>query len=310
MIHRPLTRNRVLARGLAPVGVGAIALAMLLAGCAGGRGAPPADERGVARLSFESPDGLSYDAAIDRPDPNASNGWGVLLIGGGLGNDLDWTAPGTMVIDGAPTQVTISGESHADAPILAAALVERGFTVMRWSTIARGDPLADQWPERSTPRSLNELQAQARAALAAFRRSQSVEPDRIILLGHSLGAARACTLAGEDPGVAGLILLSPAYFTRRDRMPASFEEAGMLVGAEVVAERNIPCLIILGELDMSRAVDRPGLIDAVGPERATVLVLPGVGHQLGPELDGRIGPLDAGAAEQAAAWAAALRSGR
>ncbi len=257
----------------------------------------------MRRETVRSADGLEFDALVETPDPARRNGWGVLMIGGGFGNDLDWTVPGSITVEGRPSQMTISGETHADAPPISAVLVGRGFTVMRWSTIARGDPLADEWPVRATTRTLPETLAHARDALRTLRETGLVEQDRIILLGHSLGAARACTIAGEDEGVRALILLAPAYFMRG---AGSLGANGMRHGEEVLRARPIPCLALFGELDASKAVNASAaaaLAAAAGFERLEVRLLPGLGHQLGPALESRHGPIDAGVVNELGRWA-------
>lgn len=297
-------------------------------GCArGGDGPPRADGHSAAwavrdasptlsgapsnqprRASFFH-DGNAFDAVIDRPASGNSNGWGVLMIGGGLGNDLDWTTPGTVNVNGKAVAMTISGAAHADAPLLARALCERGFAVMRWSTIARGDPLAAEWPARSTPRTLAELTAQARAALGTMRRAGEIEADRVILLGHSLGAARACTIAAEDVGVKGLILLSPAYFARSTPAPASFRNAGLAIGEDVLRTTPLRCLALFGALDESRAVNAAAalaLVDTPGFERFEAETLAGLGHQLGPQQGNLVGPIDQSVLDQVAAFAGAV----
>lgn len=290
-----------------------LALFCLFSGCAA-----PRDSNSVAtatdevRLTFTGSEGLRFDAAIERPLSSERNGWAVLMIGGGLGNDLNWITPGTLEKGGQTTQFTFTGESHADAPRISAELVSKGFTVMRWSTIAHGDPLADQWPALATPRTLAELAEQTRAALAELRRQPMVRHDRIVLLGFSLGAARACTIAAEDDGVAALILLSPAYFTRPEKPPASFEANGMRFGAEALEARPLPCLLVFGEMDASRSVDRAGAeAFALRANQSALVVcsMPGLGHQLGP-LDGdRIGPIDDQVTRLAAEWAAKTVAG-
>lgn len=257
-------------------------------------------------------EGQQFDAVVTTPGSHAGQRWGVLLIGGGLANDLDWTTPGSLEIEGKSTQISISGEPHADAPFIASALAEKGFTVMRWSTIARGDPLADQWPLRATPRTFDELTRQARTALEDLR-STSIRPDRIILLGHSLGAARAITIATADPGVRALILLAPAEALASERTPKSLRDSGIKHLDEALARDDLTCLALFGGLDASRAVDRPA-IERLALEQQdgsiTIRIFDELGHQLGPVRDGLMGPIAPEAVEALAEWAAAIRDGR
>lgn len=250
--------------------------------------------------------GLVFDALVHSPAQSGRNDWGVVLIGGGSGNDLDWTVPGTIASNGSPLQLTINGQSHADAPILSQALVAQGFTVLRWSTIARGDPLAEQWPAKATPRSLADLTDQARSAIEELNRSSGIASGRIMLVGHSLGAARACTIAAEDSGVRALVLLSPAYFTNEGKTPPTLAEARMRFGEEVVRERGIPCLALFGAADTSQAVNSAYakmLAGSAGFERLDVRIIDGAGHQLGPQQGHLIGPISTDTAAELARWA-------
>lgn len=290
---------------------GSLTAVLVIASCGPDRasspGQPATEAGGPLATTVRTTDGLEFDAVLDRPDPARANGWGVLLIGGGMGNDLDWTTSGSITADGQQIQLTIDGQSHADGPTISSALVEQGFVVLRWSTLARGDPLASEWPMQATPRSLSELTDQTRAALQTLRDIGAPDDGRVILLGHSLGAARACTIAAEDLGVAGLILLSPAYFADRPNTPAMFANEGLRFGAAVLRERAIPCLALIGSLDPSRAVDGAGIVTLAGQPRYESLeahVLAGLGHQLGPTAQGREGPIDPDAVSRLANWAA------
>jgi dienelactone hydrolase len=247
--------------------------------------------------------GELFNAVIHHPARSAKNGWGVLLIGGGVGNDLDWTNPGLLELDQAVVQVSINGQPHADAPAISQSLVDAGYVVLRWSTIAQGDPLESQWPVRATPRSLSELLEQAWAALELLRGAEGVQPDRIVLVGHSLGAARAVTVAEADPGVRAVAALSPAYFTERTRGPASFAAAGMRTAQDLLASRQLPVLAVFGELDTSPPVDAAGASAlAERHEGVQVVTFDGLGHQLGQQEGDRHGPIDQAVLDHLMAW--------
>ena len=135
------------------------------------------------------------------------------MIGGGIGNDLDWTTPGFITHQGQQQQVTITGDCHADAPLIAAALAKRGFMVMHYTTIRRDDPQRHRWPNEATVYSLQDLLRFSKAALSTLRGRLGSE-DKIILLGHSLGAVRAANIAAVDSNLSALVLLAPAQLTR------------------------------------------------------------------------------------------------
>lgn len=283
----------------------------------GGCGGPPsthgsdkpsrqdAQARSVIHRTGFSVGGEEFDAVVHRPEASLANGWGALLIGGGLGNDLDWTTPGSMSIEGQTHRVSISGESHADGPTISGALADRGFVVLRWSTIARGDPLASQWPVRATPRSPGNLLDQSREALETLRGIEGVRADRVVLVGHSLGATRALTIADNDPGVRAVVALAPAYFTSRTPIPSSFTESNMRRGMEVASERKLPVLVLFGSLDGSRVVDAVGLRELAADNTAAwieVVEYDGLGHQLEPQIDGLHGPIDPAVVQRIGTW--------
>jgi pimeloyl-ACP methyl ester carboxylesterase len=249
------------------------------------------------------------DAVIDQPDPETRNGWVVLLIGGGYGNDLNWSVPGKMSVNGQETQLTISGQPHEDAPRISQALCERGFTVMRWSTIHNADPLKDKWPVEATPRTLLQLLELSREALATLRKEDQIDDEQVILLGHSLGAARACTLAAQG-GANGLILLAPAYFSREAASGRQgIEKHGMAYGDELLSSTPIPTLAVYGDLDQSRVVNREHAEKAAATMNCLqVRHFEDIGHQLGAEDGVKCGPIEDRVLQCIVEWAEALAS--
>src|SRR5262249_34828761 len=149
-----------------------------------------------------SAEGYVFDAQIKMPKAGVRAGYGILMIGGGYGNDLDWTAPG---------RYTLNGKPNLDGKLLAEFLARRGYAVMRWSTIRHGDPRYTPGGENFTVCPYFALLEHARTALRAFRERQLVPEDHVILLGHSLGAGRACHVAQSDGKIAGLVLLAGAH---------------------------------------------------------------------------------------------------
>jgi pimeloyl-ACP methyl ester carboxylesterase len=339
----------------------------------------PADEPVTIDLKFESAEGYFFDARIVTPVESRRNGYGVLLLAGGMGNDLDWTVPGFMETESGRRRLTINGQSHADAPLIACGLARQGFVVMHYSTIRRGDPLADRWPSEATLYSMPQQVGHARAALAAFRAKKLVDANRVFLFGHSLGAVRAANLAATDIGIAGLVLTGAAQVTRtsaddrgrnmnaadaqafleavdhddsgsmeavefdewrsgtatrrfaglvepsfqrldfdkdgRCRLweisaglarhrrsafdPATLsrvDASGLRWIEDLLAERpDLPVLLVYGSLDNAQAHHAPivaDLIDQHGWTHVEILMLPNLGHQLGPEKNGLIGPFD------------------
>lgn len=337
-------------------------------------------------FSFRTSEGHEFRGVIDLPTtPPAPDRRLVLMLGGGLANDLDWSVPAPM---------TISGEPHADAPLISRALTEAGFLTARWSTIRAGDPKADKWPDEVTPYTYDQTLEHARAALSAVRALNLVAPDHVILLGHSLGARRALNLCAEDREIRHVILLSAADIARTGRVgqaskqelrgtagrihaemdrtgdgrvepwefqswapapeqdafrhaadsvmpsgPVAFAdldadddgvirrweiEAWLVYGSrfgldservgldsrgrawgEDTLDRGPAALLIYGGLDSwaSQGVAIRQRVAATGSQlRANVRFLPGLGHNLSEERDGKMGPISSRATEAVVGW--------
>lgn len=163
-------------------------------------------------------DGAEHAARVHRPDPANALGVGVLLVGGGYGNTLDWTVPGTvewppLAEGGDPITVpmTTSGTDHHDALLLAEALGAAGFTVLHWDTTPSKPGTGPA--ARSGRDVLQGLLGQTRAAVETLRAVDGVG-EAVLLCGHSMGGQRAAVIAAEDTRVIGLVLLCPAQVTR------------------------------------------------------------------------------------------------
>ena len=164
-------------------------------------------------VSITGPKNWTFDARLLEPSGERS-GITVLLIGGGIGNDLDWSVPGTMEVDGTTVSMTIDGKTHRDAPLIAQALADKGHAVMHYTTIANEDPKKDLWPLEITPHSVTDLLLLQKAATSTIKSHHITRDDRLILLGHSMGAQRACAQAAKDTAIQGLVLIGAAQMTR------------------------------------------------------------------------------------------------
>ncbi len=139
-------------------------------------------------------------AVIDRPA--RPNGWCVVLFGGGLTHDADWTLPGAVDNNGESLQLTIDARPTRDGRAIAAALCDAGFTVARFG-IERGaaDPL----------QAFESTLDFSRIAWAELLKYLDAAPARTIAVGHSLGATRA--ILATDGEAGGYVLLAGAYLS-------------------------------------------------------------------------------------------------
>lgn len=133
----------------------------------------------------------------------------IVMLGGGAAYDLHWTTPPSYEYLGEHKELTIDGKTHRDADTIADALVAKGFRVFQWSSISNEDVTGLENPALARGKTYRELRELSRKAVAQACSLDGVDPMRMVLLGHSLGAARACQIA--DSGTAGIAMLSGAY---------------------------------------------------------------------------------------------------
>ena len=184
------------------------------------------DRRGrVSGLYF-----LPLATAPPEPDPPATIREREITIG------LEgWELPGTLTLpegDGPWPGVVLvhgSGALDRDSAVgpnkpfrdLAWGLAERGAAVLRYDKrtlvhVDRMTRLQDLTVD-------HEVVDDALAALAALRRVEGVDPERVWLAGHSLGGLLAPRVAERDGRVAGLILLAAAARLPHEMIVAQME---------------------------------------------------------------------------------------
>ncbi len=192
------------------------------------RGGAPPGPLGSTHIAvtFEAQEGWHYDGRIELPAKERRRSWAVLMLGGGLGTDIDWSLPGILSLDGKPTH---------DGATIAQALLDEEFVVMRWRAIRRGDPRYAEDPLMMDAPKLPQTIDHARRALAAFRERKVVPNDHIFLLGHSLGGHRAGILLQENPNLPGLAMMAGARL-----LPADVDAARAIVhkSAELFAKSD------------------------------------------------------------------------
>ena len=118
-------------------------------------------------------------------------------------------------VERAPVVVLVhgSGPNDRDETVgpnrpfrdLAWGLASQGVAVLRYEKRTRAHP--GSLPTTVTVE--HEVVVDALAALEAARSAQGVDPARVFLLGHSLGAALAPEIAARDGRLAGVVMLAP-----------------------------------------------------------------------------------------------------
>ncbi len=134
---------------------------------------------------------------------------GPRSVPGTLTAPLDRARPGAAVV-----VLAGSGSLDRDETIgrnkplkdIAWGLASRGITVVRFDKVTYTH--AGDLKDAQNFTLSDEYLPQAIAAIRLLQQHPTVDPDRIFVLGHSLGGTVAPRIAAEEPSVAGLILLA------------------------------------------------------------------------------------------------------
>lgn len=156
----------------------------------------PVGEAIVRDVAFASGD-LSLEGTLRLPDTDESSYPAVLFIHGSGPVNRDGNA-----VDLETGSIVMKIDVYRQ---LAVALSDAGIASFRFDKRGVGDSEGD-----ATLASRSDLLADARAAIQALRVQPEIDPNRIILVGHSEGSYLAPELAVEDAEIAGVVLLAGA----------------------------------------------------------------------------------------------------
>lgn len=198
---------------------------------------------------------------------------------------------------------------------VAAALAERGIATIRMDFPGCGDS-----PESFTENNLSNMLLDLQAARKFADTQLNVDPDRVGLLGYSMGARLVALLSEIDPDYRAMVLWAPAVSDGADReMQVTFggaeayavkrqqaQEQGSVVYTTVwgsdlelgmrwftdlessrpqaaLSKYAGPLLVIYGDADevVTPAVSSSAIAAAVNSSEASGLKIPGAGHGLG-----------------------------
>jgi len=175
--------------------------------------------------------------------------WTDVAYGEGARQRYDVTAPATDAGAGLPCLAFIHGGFWQEGSKAGAGFAARGYAEAGWAHVAIGYTLA---PEATLAQILAEIGAALRH-LRAHAGDYGIDPDRIVLAGHSAGAHLAASvlagLAGEDlpAALAGYVLISGVY----DLAPVAASYVNDAVGMTPVDVEALSPLLYLP------AADRP-----------------------------------------------------
>lgn len=232
------------------------------------------------RRGQHAPTGLTAtDVSLPSVDGSTLRGWFC------RSPHADGRSPGAVVVHGW-------GGSAADMVPIADPLLDAGIHTLLLDARCHGR--SDDAEFTSMPRFADDV-----AAAVQWLRAQScVDPERVLLAGHSVGAGACLLAARDDPRIAAVVSLSsmadPAEMMTllltgarvpRRCVPALLQVLEMAIGARfgefapitTLAALRTPVLLVHGEHDDVVPPEEVQRLAAVAGD-ATVVLLPDAGH--------------------------------
>lgn len=162
----------------------------------------------------------------------------------------DLALPGTLAMPEGdrpfPAVVLVhgSGPQDRDSTIgpnrplrdIAHGLAERGIATLRYDKRTRVHPIAVAFdPDLDVDR---EATDDAVAAVAALRATPGIDPRRVFVFGHSLGAMLTPRIVQRAEGAAGGIMFAASSRSMLDLIPEQMERMGRLQGVDPAASTD------------------------------------------------------------------------
>lgn len=158
--------------------------------------------------------------------------------------DGKWALPGTLSLPNGPgpfpgvVLVHGSGPNDRDETIgpnktfrdIAGGLASNGIAVLRYDkrTFEHAKQLTSDQIEKMTVK--EEVIDDALLAVQLMRRTENIDPKRVFLVGHSLGATIAPRIGQQDPDIAGLVIMAGITRSLEDTILDQFTYLYSLAG--------------------------------------------------------------------------------
>lgn len=190
----------------------------------------------AASAAWSAPPAAPAGAAWSERDFTV--GEGELVLPGTLAMpEGEGTFPAVVLVHG-------SGPQDRDSTVgpnrplrdIAQGLAERGIATLRYDKRTRVHPVAAAFdPDFNLDKEVTE---DAVAAVAALRRTPGVDPDRVFVFGHSLGAMLTPRILQRADGAAGGVMFAAASRSMLDLIPEQMERLGVLQGADPATQEG------------------------------------------------------------------------
>jgi dienelactone hydrolase len=113
---------------------------------------------------------------------------------------------------------------------IAQGLAKAGIASLRYDKRTLDYP--EQWDDKGGNNVDSEVTEDALSAVHALAKVPQVDPHRVMVLGHSLGAMLAPRIGSRDSGLAGLIMMAAPARSFLDVMVQQFREQGQRAGLD------------------------------------------------------------------------------
>jgi pimeloyl-ACP methyl ester carboxylesterase len=178
---------------------------------------------------------------------------GSLKLAGTFYDALGGNANGTIILSHGSSAW---GQNHPFVVMTALEMARRGYEVFTFDYRGFG---ASQDPPRLDSAAALYFPADLAAAIAFVKKEKNGKPGRIILMGHSFGAGPSLVCGFGNPGIAALVIVSPARRVRQRNLDPAASRGIAELQKRMKADMELdalPAAAALQELTPRIIIDR------------------------------------------------------